>query len=209
MFNNDLDTTTITQKLANDEFWDPRITVSNLMITSNIDKISDNAFTNGTKGNRIQKLMFENGVETIGKESFFYNNIGENLILPESLYKIGSSAFQDNEIKNLTIPNSVKEIGENAFQNNKITKVTMPLRFKDKIPIIFGNNIQLLEDGSYHNNTLEGRPVVEFTFTEDIQNPIKTNTYEHDEENDEEYDDDEPPPPAYDESRQQIISTSN
>jgi len=205
MFNNDVETT-ITKRLAEKEFWDPRITVSDLMITSNINHIDDQAFRDGTNRHQIRKLIFENGVKTIGTDSFYNNNISEELILPESLYQIGSTAFQNNEIKNLTIPNSVKEIGENAFQKNRITKVTMPLRFKDKIPIIFGNDIQLLEDGYYHNNTLEGRPVVEFTFTEDIQTPIESNTYEDDEENDEENDEESgPPPPSFDESRQQII----
>ena len=59
-----------------------------------------------------------------------------SITIPNSVKKIGYSAFWGNELTSVTIPNSVTEIGRNAFAENQLTSVTIP----DSVTII-GNDI--------------------------------------------------------------------
>ena len=72
-------------------------------------------------------------VKNIQDKTFQNKNITE-VILPEGLEKIGSSAFTGNPITHLIIPSSVKEIKDFAFYSTQISELTF------SSDIIFGSN---------------------------------------------------------------------
>jgi len=152
------------------------------------------------------EVKLPDSVEKIHDNTFDYVNL-QKLDLGNGVKVIGKNAFRGNKLEELKLPNSLVSIGEYAFADNPLLKsITMPSEFKDNIYDIFRF---WNEHGIYYNipsgydpyhpdaPQLSFKPV-NFTFTED------------NEENDEEYDDDDDDePPPYDESRQQIINTSN
>lgn len=62
------------------------------------------------------------------KNTAFYKWRMESVIIPETVTKIGDSAFSDcTELTSITIPENVKTIGENAFSNcYSLTRITIP-----------------------------------------------------------------------------------
>lgn len=150
------------------------------------------------------EVELPDSVEKIADNTFKYIELIK-LDLGKGVKEIGENAFANNLLKELILPNSLVKIGDGAFADNHYLKsITMPSRFNNDKDIIriFGFEV---EDGSYYNippnyyynieNNIYIEPLepVKFTFTD----------------NNEEYDDDEPPPPSFNESRQQIINTSN
>jgi hypothetical protein len=68
-------------------------------------------------GNPVQTLKevnLGNGVESIGKEAFFGNDISD-LEIPDSVTTIGQAAFLGNKITSLTIPDSLESVGYPTF----------------------------------------------------------------------------------------------
>lgn len=57
--------------------------------------------------------------------------IQKDLTLPQSLIKIGNSAFSYNTVKNINIPNSVKEIGDLAFFHSDIETIDIPASVRE------------------------------------------------------------------------------
>lgn len=96
-----------------------------LFIPKSLKYIGEYSFYNSSV-----KIQFEEGsaLEEIGNYAFYEGHISvkkdENLILPDSLVKIGINAFftkdQHNFIDILTIPASVQEIGDNICDRLKI-----------------------------------------------------------------------------------------
>lgn len=66
------------------------------------------------------EVVIPNTVEEIRSSAFSQNSIGK-INMPTSLKIIGDSAFYSNNIKELTIPASVTSIGSLAFNANKVT----------------------------------------------------------------------------------------
>ena len=67
----------------------------------------------------ITSVILPNTLKKIGSYAFNDNRL-EEIIIPESVVEIGENAFSYNRIKNLVIPNSVVEIGYNSFYYNAI-----------------------------------------------------------------------------------------
>ena len=87
--------------------------------------------------NRIQALVVEEGVTSIGGSSFISMKSLTSISLPESLNSIGASAFSNCfNISNVVIPNNVTSIGIYAFYMcTSLTSVTLP----DTITIVETN----------------------------------------------------------------------
>lgn len=68
-------------------------------------------------------LILPNSVIEIGSSAFLANQI-TSVTLSENLIEIPSSAFSNNALTTLTIPSAVTTIANSAFTNNTITEVT-------------------------------------------------------------------------------------
>ena len=76
-----------------------------------IENIGNNAFKAFIK---IKEVNIGNSVETIGKESFWTNNI-KNLQIPDSVKSIGAGAFSWNNNLSMTIPDMLDNIEKQKF----------------------------------------------------------------------------------------------
>lgn len=75
----------------------------------------------------IKKVIIENGVTSVGKESFEYCSGITSVEIPNSVTDIGESAFSMcTGITSIAIPDSVTSIGKSAFYQNSITSVEIP-----------------------------------------------------------------------------------
>ena len=69
------------------------------------------------------EVVIPNTVTSIGSSAFAQNGIAK-VNLPTSLTTIGSSAFYSNRLTELSIPDTVTSIGSLAFNGNKVTSGT-------------------------------------------------------------------------------------
>ena len=124
-----------------------------------IKKIKVGAFQD--KG--IMKLTIPEGVETID-DSAFKNNIIKEVVLPQSLNKIGKEAFSDNKLETITIPKNVSRIEGGTFRNNNLSSLKMEGKVKYIGSECFMNNklqnielpegLTVIKDGSFSGNYL-------------------------------------------------------
>jgi hypothetical protein len=79
----------------------------------------------------ISNSRFEKGIlyistETEYVDAYEYENLGiQQVIFPDSLIMIGSSAFKNNLLTSVTFPSSLCSIGAFTFANNPICKNTL------------------------------------------------------------------------------------
>lgn len=64
-------------------------------------------------------------VKEIARSVFLYKGL-KSVILPETLEKIGSDAFNGNGLSEVIIPDSVTSIADQAFKDNLISKLKLP-----------------------------------------------------------------------------------
>ncbi len=68
----------------------------------------------------LSSLTFEenSSLKTIGASAFYYcNALKTEIVIPEGVEVIGSSAFLYSYITSVTLPSTLKTLGENAFEN--------------------------------------------------------------------------------------------
>lgn len=112
-----------------------------------VTAIADSAF----KGNRrIEKVVIENGMRTIGASAFYNCSQLTSVTLPDSVTSLGVSVFQGcralttvnvpaqvsaipdfcfsycRSLSSLTLPDGIRTIGETAFGGTALTEVTIP-----------------------------------------------------------------------------------
>lgn len=63
-------------------------------------------------------LKLSKNLKAIRSQAFGYSNIKGELVLPQSLVSISSSAFERNSFSHVIFPDSILEIGEFAFRDN-------------------------------------------------------------------------------------------
>ena len=76
----------------------------------------------------ITSVEIENGVTSIGKNTFFYCKSLTSITIPDSVKSIGEDAFSYcKSLTSITIPDSVTSIGMNAFYEcTGLTSITIP-----------------------------------------------------------------------------------
>ena len=98
-----------------------------------MNNINDFTIKNGTlqryKG-KDYKVVVPDGVKTIGARAFQKKHVGE-VILPESVTKIGTEAFDECvHLCKIHIPDTVTSIGEYAFRNCHLENPVLPKKLK-------------------------------------------------------------------------------
>ncbi len=79
------------------------------------------------KGDLIIPAIYNGKPVTVIEDRAFYQaRFLTSVTIPNSIKRIGYSAFNKCGIKSLTIPNSVTYIGNGAFENTPITSITIP-----------------------------------------------------------------------------------
>jgi len=108
-------------------------TVKHDGITYNVIGIGNSAFKSN---HNITSIKLPSTIKTIGDGAFMTLEI--TITLPESLEKIGASAFAFDRFDELRLPSGVKEIGYTAFAKTSVKsgKVTIP----SSVNVIKGNS---------------------------------------------------------------------
>ena len=96
-------------------FWDPSICKGGLDVYWYIQ-------------NDITDLVISNGIETIGKFSFFHSEALTKVVIPKSVKTIDNNAFSNcTALTDITIPDSVTSIGNSVFSScTALTEITIP-----------------------------------------------------------------------------------
>ena len=81
--------------------------------------------------NDITELKLSAGVTVIPQGAFSMNIRMEQVIIPETVTEIGTTAFAGARLTSLDIPKSVTKIGEKAFHLHHLTELTIPGNVKE------------------------------------------------------------------------------
>ena len=103
--------------------------LKSITIPSSVTNIDDGAFVYcinltdiNIEGNNF--IAEDGAIYTSDKTTLIaYSTASGDVIIDNSVTKIGDSAFCHSDITSITIPNSVTEIGENAFSNSSLKTV--------------------------------------------------------------------------------------
>ena len=89
-----------------------------------LKEIGDKAF----KSSGVENVTFPQNSQLteIGIEVFAHCNNLKNIVIPETVTKIGGSAFQYAGLTGIEIPASVTDIGNFAFERTKLTSIKIP-----------------------------------------------------------------------------------
>ncbi len=83
--------------------------------------------------NELKEIILPNTITRIGPLAFSDNQL-ETVVIPDSVKTIAYEAFRSNNISSLTLGNSVEFIGAEAFYYNNLTTVTIPASVKELWP---------------------------------------------------------------------------
>ncbi len=92
--------------------------------------------------NGMTEVVIPETVTKIGEKAFEYNSL-ENVDFPKTLKEIGGSSFHGNKLKEAIIPGGVSSIGSGAFSENNITKIVFPPNLTKLEAGVFSMNIRL------------------------------------------------------------------
>ncbi|MBS6579717.1 MAG: leucine-rich repeat protein, partial [Clostridiales bacterium] len=89
---------------------------------------------------KIESVVIEDGVTSIGKYAFGYCSSLASIKLPNSISSIGDTAFSNcSSLASITLPNSISSIGELAFYYcSSLTSITIPNSVTNIEKLAFG-----------------------------------------------------------------------
>ncbi len=123
--------------------------------------------TNLQTDHPVKNVIFNEGITTVGKDMFSYNETIETVSLPESLIFIGENAFKNTSIKNIVIPANVETIAPYAFADSKICSVFIPQEVESIGSGAFGS--RSLKEISVDKNNRHYTAVDGVLFTKDMK----------------------------------------
>lgn len=86
-----------------------------LVLPDSLKEIGEEAFSSA----RIRRVVFGQGLETVEKKAFYYNELTE-LSLPSSLKRIGEGGFAANGIfREILLPDALESLGYGCFTHYK------------------------------------------------------------------------------------------
>lgn len=89
----------------------------------------------------VDTVAFSNGVSSIGDVAFWGCSALTDVEIPDSVTRIGVSAFTSTSLSDVVIPNSVTEICHHAFASSTLSTITI------------GNNVARIGDMAFYNCT--------------------------------------------------------
>ncbi|MBQ7116818.1 MAG: leucine-rich repeat domain-containing protein [Clostridia bacterium] len=95
---------------------------SEYSIPYGVEKICSAVFLGAVN---LTDVVIPDTVEIVGSSAFSQTKL-LTLILPEGITEIGEGAFSYSEIRELVIPDSVRSIGYNAFWGTNLSKIFIP-----------------------------------------------------------------------------------
>ena len=147
--------------------------LTSVKVGRNVQKIGENAFNNIPSLTSVD-FSEANSLEEIGDTAFAQNQNYDNwknsklgitgdIILPDSVKKIGMYAFAFNNISKVKLPNSLENIGSQAFKYNAIKHIDWGNYDKVNITVQDGNSKPNL---SYPDSAYTGIAIPEELFFE-------------------------------------------
>ena len=108
--------------------------LESVTIPKKVEKIEGAPFSNNP---RLKEIIVQPGNKNFtSKDGVLYNKAVTDIIqwpagisdviIPDTVTKIGERAFIGNQLTSITIPDSVTEIENSAFANNQLTSITIP-----------------------------------------------------------------------------------
>ena len=81
-----------------------------------------------TYRDKIQKVVIEPGVTSIGKHAFYWHPVLTSISIPDTVTSIGIGAFDNcSNLTNISIPGNVTNIGVSAFKDcSNLTTISIP-----------------------------------------------------------------------------------
>ena len=151
--------------------------LTEITIPASLKRIGSEAFA----GNEIERITIQEGVTTIGAGAFKKNNITDNkfvsTLLPASVTVIEEEAFVSNKLTgDIVIPQTIKKIGKGAFEYNQLTGVeargeteigTDAFKSNKIVKVIIGSRVPSIKVGAFTSNS----NLVGVTLPESVQIP--------------------------------------
>ncbi len=102
---------------------------------------------------KVKRIILNDGIEYIGRSAFWLSGLEYVSPFPDSLLKIGDSAFAYCHLESIDLGNGIDYIAYNTFENNKsLTEIVIPKQI-ETVSILAFNNCTSLKKITFLGNT--------------------------------------------------------
>ena len=122
--------------------WGSTTSISCLIIPSGITSIKNRQDDSTDDGSGLKRVIFPEGLVTIGRKAFWYSLI-DSVVIPDTVSTIDSYAFSSCELYNVIIPEGVTTINAYAFSSNNLKSIVLP------------NSLEYLNLSSFNGNNID------------------------------------------------------
>lgn len=126
-------------KLIGTNIFDSCSSLAEVRLPADLIDIPAMTFQRATN---LTAITIPETVTKIGNSAFYETGLTE-IVIPKSVISIGSSAFHKSKLTKITFNEGLEEVGMFAFSETNITNVTLPKSLKSVLDDAFGNNVKL------------------------------------------------------------------